>query len=150
MRLDIRRFRRRADWRVGSALAALRAAGAAPCRNLYGMTCEAPLRPKFRDLGWVCTGGDLTTLMWVYGLPCVARTVDVGVLMAQPWASAYRPEPFAGGDHYHLVIGQEDFDRCWDSMLSANDPPEGYGVQSNAAWPSVGTASRRSNTALGA
>lgn len=82
------------------------------------MACEALPRRKFHDLGWVCTGSGLTIMMWAHSLPVVARTVDVGLLMARPWASAYRPEPFVGGDHYHLTIGQEDFDRCWDAMVS--------------------------------
>jgi hypothetical protein len=37
-------------------------------------------------------------------IPVVAPADRVAELMETPGAVAYSPQPFAGGDHYHVVI----------------------------------------------
>ena len=36
-------------------------------------------------------------------IPCVLPNAMVEDAMRQEWASAYSPEPFTGGDHFHCM-----------------------------------------------
>lgn len=72
--------------------------------RVRGPGCQAEDRAAFRDMGWVCRGRGLTVLPYgPGGIPCVLPDVMVKAAMEEPWATAYSPEPFCGGDHYHLL-----------------------------------------------
>ena len=65
--------------------------------------CEAQIRPSHRKVGWVCHGEHLTVLLVGPGsIPCVLPDAMVPDAMTDRCASAYDPQPFTGGDHYHL------------------------------------------------
>lgn len=71
--------------------------------------CEAQPGTRYHDPGWTCTGRNLVQLLLVHRggdalLPLVAPADRLDEVMAQPWAGVYEPQPFAGGDHVHVVI----------------------------------------------
>lgn len=68
--------------------------------------CEAdPDRPRYRDPGWQCDGtGLVTVLRGPKNIPVVVQTHLMPEVLSRPDAGMFRPEPFGGGDHYHLCV----------------------------------------------
>lgn len=62
-------------------------------------------RERFTDPGWVCDGTGLVKLTVAGGIPVVAPEDRLEEMrkVEEMWA-AFEPEPFPGGDHYHLVL----------------------------------------------
>lgn len=72
------------------------------------MACQAQRRKRFNDPRWECDGTDLAVVMWVGSnpntLPVVCPRGRLDELLASEYGSVYQPEPFTGGDHYHVVL----------------------------------------------
>lgn len=75
------------------------------------MTCHAT-RPRLRPMHWICTGEDLTILMFTrlngQELPIVCPTDRLDEALEQPGAELYadhRPAPRQLGDHLHITLG---------------------------------------------
>lgn len=69
-------------------------------------SCGAMYRERFNDPGWTCDGTGLIKLLdGLDGIPVVApeERLDEMRKVEKFWA-ALDPEPFTGGDHYHLVL----------------------------------------------
>lgn len=68
------------------------------------MPCEAdPTRPRYGNPGWTCTGDNLVIVLWHHDMPIVIPEALLPEVLATPMAHVYKPEPYTGGDHYHLV-----------------------------------------------
>lgn len=72
------------------------------------MPCQAQHRTAHSAKHWHCHGVGLVTVMWYTadGVPLsiVSPRWAVPLVMSLPMASLYRPAPFTGGDHLHLVL----------------------------------------------
>jgi hypothetical protein len=73
------------------------------------MPCEALQRGTYKAPGWTCTGDDLITVLFAkqngHTIPVVIPSwAEPQVMATEVGASAYAPQPFAGGDHLHLVL----------------------------------------------
>lgn len=73
------------------------------------MACEAVWRVAYNnDTGWVCEGAEGVPRIYLMdgpeGIPLVGPESALTEFLAEPWADAYHPRPFVGGDHYHAVL----------------------------------------------
>jgi len=62
------------------------------------------VRKRIQDAGWDCTGRDLLTVFTYMGTPVVIPSCLLRVAQHSAYGIPDDPQPFTGGQHYHLVI----------------------------------------------